>query len=160
VIGIDVPSVDGALNAVNPHARALMNLRVHPRQDAVEAQTALIEHLRSALPYGVQLDVSAGATGNGFWARTDSPAYEAARGAWSQAWGAEVMTIGSGGSIPLVSSLAGAAPQADILLVGATDGYSNIHGPNERVLLDEFEKATLAEADLFGRLAELAGGGR
>jgi hypothetical protein len=37
--------------------------------------------------------------------------------------------------------------------VGTADGYANIHGPNERVLLDEFERTTLAEADLFGRLA-------
>ena len=60
---------------------------------------------------------------------------------------------GSGGSIPIVSALAGALPQAEALLVGATDGYANIHGPNERVLLDEFEKATVAEADFFGRYA-------
>jgi len=152
VIGVDVPSVDGALNAVSPYARALMNLRVHPEQDAAEAQDALMEHLRAALPYGIQLEVTAGATGNGFAARTDSPAYEAARAAWSAAWGAETVMVGSGGSIPLVSSLAHAVPDADILLVGTTDGYANIHGPNERVLLDEFEKATLAEADLFGRL--------
>jgi acetylornithine deacetylase/succinyl-diaminopimelate desuccinylase-like protein len=153
VIGVDVPSVAGALNAVNPHARALMNLRVHPEQDATEAQAALMEHLRASLPYGIELEVTAGATGNGFAARTSSPAYEAARAAWSAAWGAETVMVGSGGSIPLVSSLAAAAPDADILLVGTTDGYANIHGPNERVLLDEFEKATLAEADFFGRLA-------
>jgi acetylornithine deacetylase/succinyl-diaminopimelate desuccinylase-like protein len=153
VTGIDVPSVDGALNAVNPHVRALMNLRVHPRQDAAEAQAALIDHLRAAMPYGIALEVTAGATGNGFAARTDSPAYTAARAAWSAAWGAETVMVGSGGSIPLVSSLAHAVPGADILLVGTTDGYANIHGPNERVLLDELEKATLAEGDFFGRLA-------
>ena len=160
VIGIDVPSVDGALNAVNPHARALMNLRVHPQQDAREAQAALVKHLREALPYGIQLEVTGGATGDGFAARTDSPAYGAARAAWSAAWGAETVTVGSGGSIPLVSSLSRAVPAADILLVGTTDGYANIHGPNERVLLDEFEKATLATADFLGRLASLKGGPR
>ena len=25
--------------------------------------------------------------------------------------------------------------QADILLIGTADGYANVHGPNERVLL-------------------------
>ena len=45
VIGIDVPSVDGALNAVSPYARAKINVRVHPRQDAGEAQAAVIDHL-------------------------------------------------------------------------------------------------------------------
>jgi hypothetical protein len=33
-----------------------------------------------------------------------------------------------------------------MLLIGTTDGFANIHAPNERVLLDEFEKASLAEA--------------
>lgn len=63
--------------------------------------------------------------------------------------------MGSGGSIPLVSSLSRAVPAADIILAGTTDGYANIHGPNERVLLDEFGKATLAEADFLGRLAAI-----
>ena len=44
-------------------------------------------------------------------------------------------------------------PDAEILLVGATDGYANIHAPDERVLLDEFEKAIVAEAEFFGEYA-------
>ena len=54
----------------------------------------------------------------------------------------------------IVAALALALPEAEALLVGTTDGYANIHGPNERVLLDEFEKATLAEADFFRLYAE------
>jgi len=38
--------------------------------------------------------------------------------------------------------------------------FANIHGPNERVLLDESEKATLAEADMVGRLAAASGDGK
>ena len=38
--------------------------------------------------------------------------------------------------------------------VGATDGYANIHAPDERVLLDEFERAVAFEAAFFGELAE------
>lgn len=111
------------------------------------------------MPFGTRLQVHAGATGNGFAARTDSPAYQAAREAWSAAWGAETVVAGAGGSIPLVNALSHAVPHADVLLVGTTDGYANIHGPNERVLLDEFEKTVLAEADLLGRLASLSGPG-
>ncbi len=150
ITGIDVASVDRAMNAVCPHARASMNMRVHPEQDAVEAQAALIKHLREAMPFGIRLDIVAGPTGNGFSAHTSSPAYQAAREAWAAAWGTEVVFAGSGGSIPLVDALNRAVPAADILLAGTTDGYANIHGPNERVLLDEFEKAVLAEADLTG----------
>ena len=160
VIGVDVPSVDDAVNAVSPYARAKLNLRVHPEQDAGEAQAALMRHLGKQMPFGIGLQVRPGASGNGFAARTASAAYEAARGAWSAAWGAPTVTIGAGGSIPLVSALQQAAPDAEMLLVGTIDGYANIHGPNERVLLDEFEKATLAEADLFGRLAAAYGDGQ
>ncbi len=154
VIGIDVPSVDGAVNAVSPYARAVLNVRVHPEQEAAEAQAAVMRHLREVRPFGIELEVHPGPTGDGFSATTTGPAYTAARAAWSQAWGAEAMMAGSGGSIPIVSALAGALPDAEALLVGTTDGYANIHGPNERVLLDEFEKAIVAEADFFGRFAQ------
>ena len=154
VIGIDVPSVDGAVNAVSPHARAVLNVRVHPEQDASEAQAAVIEHLRGARPFGIEIDVQPGPTGNGFSAATTGPAYAAAREAWAAAWGADVLLAGSGGSIPIVSALAGALPDAEALLVGTTDGYANIHGPNERVLLSEFEHAIVAEADFLGRYAK------
>src|SRR4051812_22965937 len=153
VTGIDVPSVDGAVNAVSPYARAVLNVRVHPEQDAVEAQDAVIGHLRAVRPFGIELDVRPGPTGNGFSARTDGPAYDAAREAWSAAWDADVLLAGSGGSIPIVSALAGALPQAEALLVGTTDGFANIHGPNERVLLEEFEKAVVAEAAFFAAYA-------
>jgi acetylornithine deacetylase/succinyl-diaminopimelate desuccinylase-like protein len=156
VIGIDVPSVAGSLNAVSPYARAKLNVRVHPEQDPGEAQAAVIDHLREAMPFGIALEVTAGETGQGFAARTDNAAFAAAHAAWSAAWGVEAVTAGVGGSIPLVASLHEAAPDAPVVLIGTADGYANIHGPNERVLLDEFEKVTLAAADLLGRLAETA----
>jgi acetylornithine deacetylase/succinyl-diaminopimelate desuccinylase-like protein len=157
VIGVDVPSVEGSLNAVSPYARAKLNVRVHPEQDPAEAQAAVIRHLRAAMPFGIALEVTGLETGHGYAARTDSAAAQAAKEAWSAAWGAETVLAGAGGSIPLVRSLHEASPDAEILLVGTADGYANIHGPNERVLLDELEKVTLAEADLFGRLAGGAG---
>ena len=163
VIGVDVPSVDGALNAVSPYARALLNVRVHPEQDAGEAQAAVMAHLRDQRPFGIELDVRPGPTGNGFAATTDGPAYAAAREAWAAAWDAPVLLAGSGGSIPIVSALASALPEAEALLVGTTDGFANIHGPDERMLLSEFEHAVAAEADFFERYAAVfaaAGGTR
>jgi acetylornithine deacetylase/succinyl-diaminopimelate desuccinylase-like protein len=127
---------------------------VHPKQDAEDAQAAVIRHLEQLRPFGVPLVVTAGATGNGFAADTSGPAYDAARVAWSNAWdGRDVVTAGVGGSIPLVTDLQTAVPRAAVLLVGTTDGYANIHGPDERVLLDEFERAVVAEANFFGLLA-------
>jgi acetylornithine deacetylase/succinyl-diaminopimelate desuccinylase-like protein len=153
VIGIDAPSVDHALNAVSPYARAKLNVRVHPRQDPREAQEAVVRHLRAVRPFGIELTVQAQETGQGYEAALSGASFEAPEAAWAEAWERPSVTAGVGGSIPLVASLHAAAPGAEILLGGAADGYANIHGPNERVLLDELERTTLAIADLFGRLA-------
>jgi acetylornithine deacetylase/succinyl-diaminopimelate desuccinylase-like protein len=158
VTGMDVLPVDRAVNAVVPYARAKLSLRVHPEQDPAEAQAALVRHLEAQHPFGVTLTVHANETGKGFAAATSGPAYEAARAALASAWGGETVSFASGGSIPLVSALQEAAPDAEMLLIGTTDGFANIHAPNERVLIDEFEKAVAAEAEFFGRYAAAAGG--
>jgi acetylornithine deacetylase/succinyl-diaminopimelate desuccinylase-like protein len=158
VTGLDALPVDAAVNAVVPFARAKINARFHPAQDPVEGQAALIRHLEAQRPFGITLAVEAAETGPGFLAETSGPAYEAARAALSAAWGRETELIATGGSIPLVSALAEAVPGAEILMLGTTDGFANIHAPNERVLVDEFEKAVLAEAIFLGLFAAAARG--
>ena len=153
VTGIDAPPVDGAVNAVASTARAVINLRVHPRQPASEAQAALVRHLQALRPFGLELDVKAGETGDGFAAEQGGPAFDAAMFALSQSWDGEAGQMAGGGSIPIVMALDTAVPTAEKLLFGATDGYANIHGPNERVLLDEFEKAVVAKALFFQEYA-------
>jgi acetylornithine deacetylase/succinyl-diaminopimelate desuccinylase-like protein len=160
VTGIDVPSVDEAVNAVQPYARAKLNVRVHPEQSAAEAQEAVIRHLEAARPFGISLQATAGPTGDGFAAGTSGRAYEAAFAALGAAWNSEPQLIATGGAIPLVKALSEAAPEAEILLFGTTDGFANIHGPNERVLVDEFEKAVLAEALFFDEYATRVAGSR
>ena len=61
--------------------------------------------------------------------------------------------IATGGSIPLVNAFQQAVPSAEMLLLGTTDGFANIHAPNERVLVDELEKAIVAEAEFFAEYA-------
>lgn len=158
VIGIDVPSVDEAVNAVSPYARAKLSVRLHPGQDAAEAIEALRAHFESVRPFGIGLEFSAGGAGNGFAADTSGPAFGAVCEAMAAAWGAETETAAAGGSIPLVSALSLAVPDAELLLLGTADGYSNIHAPNERVLLSEFERSTTAIADFFARFAASAAG--
>jgi len=142
------------VNAVVPHARAKINLRVHPQQDAKEAQAALIKHLNAVHPFGISLTVTPGATGDGFAAETSGPAYDAARTALATAWGGETIKVATGGSIPLVHALSSGVPDAEILLLGATDGFSNIHAPNERVLVKELRNTVLAQALFFHEYAD------
>lgn len=153
VVGLDCPPVEGAVLAVVPEARALLNLRVHPLQPADEAQTALVKHLESVLPFGLELTVERRSSGSGFRADTSGPAYAAARKAMRTAWGRLPIEIGSGGAIPLVSALHRAVPRAEILLFGAEDMQCNLHAPNERVVVDEIRRTVIAMVDFFERYA-------
>jgi acetylornithine deacetylase/succinyl-diaminopimelate desuccinylase-like protein len=159
VLGIDCPAVEGAPASVQAYARALLNVRVHPEQPAAEAQAAVVRHLEAQRPFGVPLQVGADATGDGFRARSSGPAWDAMVAAMRAAWGADAVEIATGGAIPLVKAIADGVPDAAIFVFGATDSFANIHGPDERVLLDEWEKAVAAEALFFQEYANRARGG-
>ena len=158
VIGFDAPPVEESLNAVASSARASLNLRVHPEQDAREAQDCLVRHLEAQRPFGLSLEVARGEVGNGYAATLGGPGFDSAMAALGAAWGQEPEKMAGGGSIPLVMALHEAVPEAEKLLFGATDGYSNIHGPNERVLVDELEKSTVAKAIFLQEFAGRSGG--
>jgi acetylornithine deacetylase/succinyl-diaminopimelate desuccinylase-like protein len=79
--------------------------------------------------------------------------------AMSEAWGADTVEIATGGAIPLVKAMSEGVPDAAMFVFGCTDSFANIHGPNERVLLDEWENAVVAETLFFRELAERTEGG-
>ena len=65
ITGIDVPSVDGAVERrVAVRARQAQRSR-GPEQDAAEAQAAVMRHLEALRPFGIPLQVHAGETGTG-----------------------------------------------------------------------------------------------
>ena len=130
-------------------------LRIHPEQDPAEAQAALVRHLEGA---AAVRDRARGRApprpARAISRRRPGPAYEAARAAFATAWGGEPSFDRDRRLDPARQrALKRRRPDAEILLFGTTDGFANIHAPNERVLLDEFEKAVVVEAEFFGRLA-------
>jgi acetylornithine deacetylase/succinyl-diaminopimelate desuccinylase-like protein len=131
----------------------VVSLRIPPNEEPERALDLLVEHLRRHVPWGARLEVTRGDPGRGFAARTDGPAYAAARTALAEAYGRPVVEMGSGGSVPLAPALAEQLRGAEILLVGAMDDRSNIHAQDESVDLAEVERAALAEAFLLARLA-------
>ncbi len=153
IIGFDAPPTTSPLNAVASSAKAVLNLRVHPAQPAKEAGEALATFLRGIKPFGIELDVQVGEAGNGILAETGGPAFRAAEQALRIAWGAEPGTMALGGSIPIVMSFHEAQPAAEKILFGASDGYCNMHGPNERLLIDELQRTIVAMATFWRELA-------
>jgi acetylornithine deacetylase/succinyl-diaminopimelate desuccinylase-like protein len=128
-------------------------LRLPPGQDPVAARTALASHLEAVVPWGARLTLTEGAVAHGFEAGTDGPAYRAAIAAMQDAYARPAVKIGSGGSIPLVTTLARAVPQAEIVVWGAQDEAAAIHSANESVDLAELERAALAQTLFAKRLA-------
>ena len=146
ILAIDAPSIDEAINQLVPVAKAKVSLRIAPGQDGAAAVAALRGHLEMNVPWGSRLTVSEEGYGDAFELTTDGPVYDAFREAMMEAWGVEAVEAGVGGSIPFVASFSERMPGSPILLIGAGDPSSSIHGPNESQDLGDLEKAVLAEA--------------
>jgi cysteinylglycine-S-conjugate dipeptidase len=146
VIGIDAPSVKDAANVLLPEATAKISMRIVPGADADHELEVLMEHLRSAAPWNVVVEVEKVKAGWPFAVDMSGPAVRTASAALEAAFGRPVEQIGSGGSIPLVATLKKAAPTADVLLWGAEDiALSRIHASNESVDPREIENMVVAQ---------------
>jgi cysteinylglycine-S-conjugate dipeptidase len=153
VLGIDAPTVTASSNQIVPRARARVSLRLAPDDDPLAARDALVEHLRASAPWGVHVSFEADEAGMGYMVDTTTPAYRAAREALAEAFGAEVMEMGSGGSIPLVPLLAQTFPGLPVLIWGAGDHRSAFHSIDESVDLGDLERMALSEALFLRNLA-------
>ena len=119
-----------------------------PRRRRVAARDALVAHLRAAAPWGVRVSVRPGTPGTAIW-WTPAPRLAACHGALGEAFEADVVEIGSGGSIPLVPMLADTFPGIAVLIIGDGDDLSNYHSMDESVDLGDLERLALAEALLI-----------
>jgi cysteinylglycine-S-conjugate dipeptidase len=146
VLGIDCPPVVGSAAAIQPHARARLNLRIPPGVDPDKAYDALAGQLKAAAPWGVRVTVELEAAGHPFRARTDGPAYATLAGAMRDAYGRPMTALGQGGSIPLCNVFADTYPAAEIILMGVEDPMCRMHAPNESVHPGEIAGMALAEA--------------
>jgi acetylornithine deacetylase/succinyl-diaminopimelate desuccinylase-like protein len=152
VLGIDAPAVAAASNVLLPAARAKVSLRLAPGDDATRATAALTEHLQRHAPWGAQVHVTPGSTGEPFALDAVGDVYDLARRAFADAYGAEAVETGIGGSIPFIAEFARTFPGATVLVTGVGDPASRWHGIDESLHLGMWEKACLAEALLLERL--------
>jgi cysteinylglycine-S-conjugate dipeptidase len=158
VLAFEAPRVADAANQIVPTARAVIGLRLAPGDDGERATRILAEHLHRAAPWGVRVRVEQHEPGAGHLVDTSSAASAAAKTALSEAFAAEVVEMGSGGSIPLVPMLVETFPEIEVLIWGQGDHRSNYHSTDESVDLADLERMVLTEALFIGRLAE--GGAR
>ena len=152
VIGIDTTPIASASNTLIPRARAKVSMRVAPGGDAAAHLAALTRHLEQHAPWGAQVTVTSGDLGEPYAIDASGPVYDAARSVFKQAWGAEPVDMGVGGSIPFIAEFAAAYPDAAILVTGVEDPATQAHSINESLHLGVLERAATAEALLLEAL--------
>ncbi len=156
VLAIDTTRVADASNTLLPVARAKVSVRLAPGDDAARAWEALARHLREHAPWGVRVAVLDREIGQPFVIDAQGPVFDAARAAFREAYGNDLVDIGIGGSIPFVAEFATAFPDAAILVTSAgADHNCRAHSTDESLPLADFERACVAEALLLANLARL-----
>jgi cysteinylglycine-S-conjugate dipeptidase len=156
VIALDATPVDKASNTLIPSARAKISARVAPGDDPAKALAALIRHLEDDAPWGAHVEVTGAGTGEPSVIDFSGSYAEAARAAFTEAWGGvEPVFIGQGGSIPMVAAFGKAFPEATILVTAVGDPDSRAHGANESLHLGDLAAACLAETLMLEAFAQL-----
>lgn len=152
VIGIDTTPIEKASNTLIPRARAKISMRVAPGGDAAAHLGALSAHLQNHAPWGARVSVTPGEIGEPYAIEASGDVYDAARAAFREAWDAEPIDMGMGGSIPFIASFAATFPQAKILVTGVEDPGTQAHSINESLHLGVLERAAISEALLLANL--------
>ena len=155
VIGLDTTPIEKSSNTLIPSARAKVSMRVAPGGDARRHLEALTRHLEQKAPWGAKVTVTPGDTGQPYAIDATGPVYDAARAAFRQAWGADPVDMGVGGSIPFIAAFAAAFPEAKILVTGVEDPATQAHSVDESLDLGVLERAATSEALLLEALGSL-----
>ena len=169
IIGFTSTPVSKAVNAIVPRAEAQLNLRVPAGMDPAAAAEALKQHLIAHTPWGAKVSVEIFDINNGFATDPSQPAIallgECLQEAYQETAGSDptvtaptdLVTVGSGGSIPLTATLQEHFPNAAIAMYGVEDNQAGIHSVDESVHPYEIERIAVAEAKFLQRVASLKG---
>ncbi|ERG63175.1 hypothetical protein L332_01730 [Agrococcus pavilionensis RW1] len=155
ITGVDAPSVPDASNTILPTMRFRLSTRIAPGQSAADAFAAIERHLRAHAPFGAHLEITDVDLGDPFLVDASGWGAEAAKRAMADAWGAEPVEAGIGGSIPFIADLVAQFPGAQILVTGVEDPGTMAHSPNESQHLGVLKRAIGAEALLLARAGDL-----
>jgi acetylornithine deacetylase/succinyl-diaminopimelate desuccinylase-like protein len=149
VLAIDAVPVAEASNVLHPRAAAKLGVRVPPDADPNAALDAVEAHLRSHVGHGAQLEVTRDRAGHGFHGKPRSDAWSLAA---KEAFGADSVDVGAGGSIPFLSALQAVNPEADFFVTAVQDSGSQAHSFDESLHVPGFEAACVAHALLLQSL--------
>ncbi len=147
----------GPKTIVPARASVKISCRLVPDQNAAQLTDNLRSYFEENLPPGLQMEFKTYHGCEALVFERDSPWMTAARSAIAQAFGRPPVFIREGGSIPVVATFREILG-IDTLLLGWGQNTDNLHSPNERFSLKDFQRGILASAHLWSDLATVTTG--
>jgi acetylornithine deacetylase/succinyl-diaminopimelate desuccinylase-like protein len=134
-------------------AQANVSLRLAPGQDPQQIAPVFERLVREAAPEGADVSVELWSWSEAGLVPPDAPAIKLGQDAFEQVLGVRPLLIRTGGSLPIVPALA--KKNVPTIITGFALPESNVHSPNERLLVEYVPKGIATARALYAKLAEL-----
>ena len=153
VNGISGGYQDAGFKTVLPaQASAKISFRLVAGQDPEAIRASFRAYVNSRLPPDCRVKFTSHGGSRASAVPFDGAALRVALAALGEEWGRQAVTVGSGGSIPVVGELQQALG-INALLVGFARDDDRIHSPNEKYDLESFHRGIRSWVRILGGLA-------
>ena len=143
---------EGSKTVIPAKASAKVSFRLVGDQDPAKIAAAFHQFVRERLPEDVTAEFISHSGSPALAVPVDSPVLQKARKALAEEWGGRVVSIGSGGSIPVGGDFKRTLG-LDTLFVGFGLDDDRVHSPNEKYDLSSFHKGQRSWARILQELA-------
>ncbi|MGL4729732.1 MAG: M20/M25/M40 family metallo-hydrolase [Bosea sp. (in: a-proteobacteria)] len=142
---------EGSKTVIAGEASAKISFRLVGEQDPAKVQKAFRAYVKDQVPKDCSVEFKAFHNARAIQLPWDMPALALARDALKAEWGKAAVTIGSGGSIPIVGDFKRTLG-LDSLMVGFGLDDDRVHSPNEKYDLSSYHKGTRSWARIIAAL--------
>jgi acetylornithine deacetylase/succinyl-diaminopimelate desuccinylase-like protein len=151
VVGLaGAPDPSDAGNTLRPSTAAKLVFRLPPSLDADEAANRVKSTFEKDPPQGATVSFSLDSPQTGWHAKSLSPSLLTSLEQSSETFfGAPMMTMGTGGTIPFMKMLGDRFPACHFFVTGVLGPHSNAHGPNEFLHLETGKRVTCCVAQVL-----------
>lgn len=143
---------EGAKTVIPGEASAKVSFRLVGEQDPEKIRDAFRAFVRARLPDDCKVEFGNFGVAPPIQLSYDNPALGKARGALADEWGHKAVTVGAGGSIPIVADFKSVLGM-DSLLVGFALDDDRVHSPNEKFDVTCYHKGIRSWARILDALA-------
>ena len=144
---------EGAKTVIPGEAKAKVSFRLVGEQDPEKVRDGFRAFVRDRLPADCQVEFGNFGLAPPLQLSFDNPALNKARAVLAEEWGTKAVTVGAGGSIPIVADFKSVLGM-DSLLVGFALDDDRVHSPNEKFDLTCYHKGIRSWARILDALAQ------